>query len=51
MLKRDIDQQLDKGESMGCEYGTYSNGEDRVFYPGKKEKPKWRNENSRHGGI
>lgn len=25
---------VDKEAELGCEYGTYSDGDDRVFYPG-----------------
>lgn len=37
MLKKGLVKQVDE-EMMDCEHGTYSKGEDKVFYPQKKEK-------------
>ena len=40
LVKQDEDTEalVDKEAELGCEYGAYSDGEDRVFYPEDKKR-------------
>lgn len=33
----EIEALVDKEAKQGCEYGTYANGEDKVFYPQRRK--------------